>query len=239
LGVGVFIVAAHLFFKQRFFLFFTLDLLLLAYLIFRGLITLSRGGMISAFVATIIFAIFYVLSKQDKIKSILKYIGLLMAFGVALWFYSSDATGGMLANRYANKSSVGLKKKDASAGRIDLFKSEIDAFLENPFFGIGVGGGKYYRLDKLDKVTASHNEISRLIGEHGLIGIIALLLLIFVPIRHMFQQSYLARAFLSAFFVFWFLTINHSAMRIAFPAFIYGLSMALITFNEKNTVHRK
>jgi hypothetical protein len=49
----------------------------------------------------------------------------------------------------------------------------------------------------------------------------------------MFKQPYLARAFLASFLIFWFLTINHSAMRIAFPGFIYGLSVAIIVFKEK------
>jgi hypothetical protein len=48
----------------------------------------------------------------------------------------------------------------------------------------------------------------------------------------MAKQPYLARAFLGSFLIFWFLTINHSAMRIAFPGFIYGLSVAVITFKE-------
>jgi len=55
-----------------------------------------------------------------------------------------------------------------------------------------------------------------------------------IPAWHILKQPYLARAFLSAFLLFWFLTINHSAMRIAFPAFIYGISVATITFKELN-----
>jgi O-antigen ligase len=114
-----------------------------------------------------------------------------------------------------------------------LFKSELDNFYEHPFFGIGVGGSKYDRLEEEGVVAASHNEVSRLLSEHGMIGLIVLILLIFIPARHILSQPYLARAFLSAFLLFWFLTINHSAMRIAFPAFIYGLSLINITFNEQ------
>jgi hypothetical protein len=87
--------------------------------------------------------------------------------------------------------------------------------------------------------VASHSEISRLLGEHGMIGLVILFLLIIVPIKNMRHQPNLAIAFLGSFFIFWFLTINHSAMRIAFPGFIYGLSLITLKIDEENSVYRK
>ena len=233
LGVGMFIVAVYLFFKQRIFALFSVDIFLFTYLIYRGLITLSRGGVITAFFAIAVFTYYFILSKENKILNLAKYSGLLVLFGFALFAYTSNVTGGMLENRYANKNAAGTTKSDITTGRATLFASEMGAFLEHPFFGVGVGGVKFYRMEELKIQAASHNEMSRLIGEHGLIGIVALFLLITVPIRHLFKQPYLARAFLASFLIFWFFTINHSAMRIAFPGFIYGLSMAVITFKEE------
>ena len=234
LGVGVFIVGAHLFLKRRIFMLFSIDIVLFTYLIYRGLITFSRGGMITAVMAISVFTYYFILSKENKILNLAKYAGLVALFGFALFVYTSNVTGGMLENRYANKNAAGATKSDFTTGRGTLFISEMSAFMEHPFFGIGVGGGKFYRMEELEIQAASHNEMSRLIAEHGLIGIVALFLLIMVPIRHMFKQPYLARAFLASFLIFWFLTINHSAMRIAFPGFIYGLSVAIIVFNEKD-----
>jgi O-antigen ligase len=228
LGIGVFIVVVHLFFSRRIFQLFFIDIILFSYLIFRGLITLSRGGMVTALFAIAAFTFFFILARNDKLKIIVKYSGLVVLFGVVLFVYTSNVTGGMLENRYTNKNSIGVKKQDVSTGRLELFKAEIGAFLENPFFGIGVGGVKYYRAEQLNKMAATHNEMSRLIGEHGLMGVLALLILLITPTVHILKQSFLARAFLSAFLIFWFLTINHSAMRIAFPAFIYGLSVCVI-----------
>ena len=233
LGVGAFIVGVHLFLKRRIFTLFSIDIVLFTYLIYRGLITFSRGGMITAVLAMSLFTYYFVLSKENKIINLAKYSGLVAMFGFALFVYTSNATGGMLENRYANKNAAGTTKSDITTGRGTLFMSEMTAFMEHPFFGIGVGGGKYYRMEELEIQAASHNEMSRLIAEHGLIGLVALFVLITVPIRHMFKQPYLARAFLASFLIFWFLTINHSAMRIAFPGFIYGLSVAIIVFKEK------
>ncbi len=234
IGVGVFIVAVHLFFKRRIFALFSVDMLLFTYLIYRGLLTFSRGGMITAFLAIAVFTYYYIRARENKILNLAKYSGLVVLFGFALFMYTSIATGGMLENRYTNKNAAGNEKSDFTTGRGKLLMSEITAFMEHPFFGVGVGGGKYYRMDELDIQAASHNEMGRLIGEHGLIGIIALIVLIVVPMRHMSKQPYLARAFLGSFLVFWFLTINHSAMRIAFPGFIYGLSVVVITFKKED-----
>ena len=239
LGLGIFIFTVHMYYKKRFFLFFIIDILMFTYLIFRGLITFSRGGMITALAAVLLFISFFIISKKDKLKNIVRYVGLVGLFGLALWLYTSNITGGMLENRYTNRNALGIEKKDASAGRVTLFKSELESFYNNPFFGIGVGGSKFYRKEKFDIEAASHNEMSRLLSEHGILGIIALLILIVVPVKNILNQSNLPRAFLSAFFVFWFLTINHSAMRIAFPAFIYGLSVITVVSNEKNSLYRE
>ena len=232
LGMGVFIVAIHFVFKKRIFPLFVMDVLLFMYLIYRGLITLSRGGMLTAFIALVAFMFFYLLARKDTVNQLFKYVGIVMFFGVILVLYTADATGGMLINRYTNKNAAGVAKNDFSTGRIALFEGELDNFYEHPFFGIGVGGSKYHRLEEEGIVAASHNEVSRLLSEHGMIGLVILLLLIAIPTKHILSQPYLARAFLSAFLLFWFLTINHSAMRIAFPAFIYGLSLVVITFKE-------
>ncbi len=239
IGLGSFIVVAHLLFKKRIFPLLFIDMFLFVYIIYRGLITFSRGGMITAMLAISAFLFFYILARKDKIQQLFKYTGLIMLFGIALFVYTANLTGGMLINRYTNKNAAGITKSDFSTGRVDLFKSELENFFEHPFFGIGVGGSKYERFEETDVLAASHNEVSRLLSEHGMIGLIVLILLLLIPANHILNQPYLARAFLSAFLIFWFLTINHSAMRVAFPAFIYGMSVMIITFNteeeEENT----
>jgi O-antigen ligase len=176
------------------------------------------------------------MSRKDSLNQFIKFSGLALLIGVTLWGYTSYKTGGMITNRYTNKNTQGIEKQDISTGRVKIFLNEFKAFLDNPFFGIGVGGGKFYRDKTMNNKVASHNEVSRLLGEHGMIGIIVLILLISIPTMHILNQPYLARAFLGAFLLFWFLTINHSAMRIAFPAFIYGLSVVTITFKDPEEI---
>lgn len=235
LGFGVFVFLVHLLFKKRIFSFFFIDVFFFMYLIYRGLLTFSRGGMLTALFAIFIFSFYYILASKDVFTQFVKYTGILVFLSISLWGYTAYKTDGMLTNRYTNKNAAGIEKKDFSTGRIAIFKGEFEVFLNNPFFGIGVGGGKYHRFETTNVMAASHNEVSRLLGEHGMIGVIILLLLLVVPIHHILRQPLLARGILSAFLVFWFLTINHSAMRIAFPGFVYGLSVAVISFNQKKT----
>ena len=239
LGFGVFIFAVFLFFRKRVFFLLFVDVFIFMYLVFRGLITFSRGGMLTAFIAITIFVFYYIAASKDKLKNTVKYGVIIVLSGVALWIYTSNLTSGMLENRYTNKNAAGITKDDITTGRIDLFKSELSNFYEHPFFGIGVGGSKYERMEEEGIVAASHNEMSRLLSEHGMIGLFILILLLVKPLQHILRQPLIFRAFLSAFLVFWFLTINHSAMRVAFPAFIYGLSLVTITKDEENTIHRK
>ena len=239
LGLGIFIVTVHLFLKKRIFSFLLADSVLLIYVIFRGFLTFSRGGIVTAFLAIGFFTFFYIQSTKEKLKNWIKFGTLFVFFGISLLLYTSNLTGGMLMNRYTNKNAAGIEKKDISTGRVTIFETDLEGFFDHPFFGLGVGGSKFYRLDKLDRVAASHNEVSRLLSEHGMIGLVILFLLVIVPIKNIHSQSNLAIAFLGAFFLFWFLTINHSAMRIAFPGFIYGLSLITFIKDEKTSLYRE
>ncbi len=234
IGIGIFILSIFIFLKQKLSGFLVLDGLFLAYFIYRGLLTFSRGGIISAGAALLFFIIFIILYKKQPIKNTIKSISILLIFIISIWTYTSGVTGGKLDNRYAGKNAIGQKKRDATAGRGKIFNTQLQSYYDAPLFGIGVGNGKYKRELSMAKVTAaSHNEVSRLLEEHGSIGLIILIILIMVPLFHSYNRNNYERAFLISFYVFWFLTINHSAMRVAFPGFIYGLSLLNIVEDEK------
>ena len=232
LGLGIFIISVFILSNKRFTGYLFLDVFVLLYFVYRALLTFSRGGLITGIVAIISFIVFYSLFKKLSLGTFISYAGLTAVFIVSIWLYTSNITGGMLDNRYAGKNAKGVQKKDISSGRVDILAEQIKSFTENPL-GIGVGNGKYKRLGAIGNVTAtSHNEIGRLIEEHGVIGFIILLLLLLLPLANFWYGNNYQRAFISAFYLFWFLTINHSAMRIAFPGFIYGLCLINITNEE-------
>lgn len=238
LGLGMFAFATLLIMRKRFSGFLILDFIILLYVSYRALITLSRGGLITALIAITAMSFFYFLSRKNSIFHFFKYVVVVGVLTVPLFIYTSELTNGMLINRYTNKNAKGIAKTDMSAGRIEVASNELDGFYNNPFFGIGVGTGKFKRIDELGYKIASHNEVSRLLGEHGMIGLFIIFLLITVPLIKMNKEPLRNRAFLSAFLIFWFLTINHSAMRLAMPAFVYGLAVMSITNKKEIALQR-
>ena len=227
IGLGMFILTVFILSKYKLTGYLFLDSIFLIYFSYRGLLTFSRGGIITSFITLLVFSLFYILYKKIAFSVLLKYIFIAGFFIVAVWLYTSNITGGMLNNRYTGKNAVGIQK-DITTGRIDIFEVQFDNFLKNPL-GIGVGNGKYERLKSIEHVTgASHNEVGRLLEEHGIIGFFLLLLLMIVPLFNFFRGNFLQKAFIISFYTIWFLTINHSAMRIALPGFIYGLSLIRI-----------
>ena len=233
LGYGVFAIGLLIIAKQRITGFVLFDVLLFMYVFYRSLITFSRGGLITGIAALIVFAFFYALANKDIFKVLTKYILVSVVIVISTWIYTSEITGGMLTNRYLGQNAKGVKKADITSGRANIMRNQFESFMENPILGIGVGNGKYKRKESGHKITAAaHNEVGRIVEEHGLIGMFSLLLLLIVPLLNLKNQSTVGKGLTLSFYLLWFLTINHSAMRIAFPGVIYGLSLIKITHNE-------
>lgn len=229
LGYGIFIIVILIVEKYKITGNRILDYILLAYFVYRALLTFSRGGVLTSIIAIILFLLVYLVTNRNFGINLFRYGVLGLVFIGGLYLYTSDITGGMLDNRYTNKNARGIEKEDITAGRADIFETQLENWLINPFFGIGVGSGKYKRLNEEEGITAAaHNEVSRLLEEHGLIGLICLFILLFTAFRSIMYQPFFNWGILFAFLALWFLTISHSAMRIAFPGFMYGLSLIQI-----------
>ncbi len=237
LGMGCFLLATRLFtIKNKFIN--IIDTLLLILMGYRAVITFSRGGIFTAIACIVAFLIFFYY-KQDSKRIEGTNIRILMIIGISavVWVFSSLETRGLIGNRYTNRDAAGELKEDITTGRAELITTELTAFYKHPITGIGVGKGIEYREENLGVRIASHNEISRLLAEHGVLGIFALAILLVVPL--IFWFKFKNNFYFLAFVAYWFLTINHSAMRIAMPAFVYGLALLYIADEKKNPVHRK
>lgn len=238
LGLGMFILFSRLLIiKSR--LINIIDLGLLGFMSFRAIVTFSRGGVITAAVCAVIFVVFYFISSSNREKALLlPKISVVLVLLVTTWFISSVVTTGLIDKRYSNQDAAGRLKEDISTGRSELIESELNAFLEHPFTGIGVGKMKEYRLKRTGTEAAVHNELSRLLSEHGIFGIFIFLLLFFTPIFYRITNR--SNVYLFSFLIFWLLTINHSSMRIAAPAFIYGLCLlTIVNAKKKTAIHRQ
>ena len=143
--------------------------------------------------------------------------------GIGIWTYTSLETGGLINKRYANQDATGRLKKDRLGGREEIMDTEFKLFLENPIMGVGAGMGKVLRKTDFNIEAASHNEITRMLSEHGLFGILGLLILFVAPF--ILYLNNVQHLYFFSFYLFWLLTINHAAMRTAAPAFVYALTL--------------
>jgi len=224
LGLGMFIFFTRLILFSKSKLESFINVVLFAFISFRGIVTFSRGGIITGVVMIVclLFLFYFFSNTRGKIKLKLVFVltGLL---SVSIWTYSSFQTKGLIEKRYANKDARGREKTDRLGGREQIMDAEIKLFIDNAFLGVGAGLSKYKRAQELGGEVASHNEITRLLAEHGVFGILAFLILFATPIVGYINN--IQHLYFFSFFLFWLLTINHAAMRIAAPAFVYALCL--------------
>ncbi|OAZ05390.1 O-antigen ligase family protein [Flavobacterium succinicans] len=237
LGFGIFIFFVQLLLNSSNALLQLINGGLVVVFAFRGLVTFSRGGVYTGVVMILLLVVILYFQANFQTKPKIAGIILLSFLGMlAVWSYSSIQTNGLLNKRYANQDASGREKKSILTGREYLMETELKMFFENPVLGVGVGKNKELRQSLTGIEAASHNEITRMLAEHGALGVVCLLILLLTPL-YLFavdQQNLLALSF----YIFWLLTINHAAMRLAAPAFVYALSL-LKVHREAPAVHRK
>lgn len=237
LGLGMFIFFSRTILESRTKFMLGLNLLIAINMSYRGIVTFSRGGMITGFLMIILLLLFLYYKSNYTGRVKLNYIIVFIALAmIVTWAYTSFQTGGLIDKRYANQDAAGRTKESQFTGREDVALGEINAFLNNPIFGVGVGKGVEVRKAETGDGTLSHDEITRMLAEHGSLGIVGLLILFFTPLFLYIENKF--NMFLLCFVVFWFLTINHAAMRTAAPAFVYSLSLLNVYF-EKNIGKKK
>jgi len=241
LGYGWLIILLLIFLKEKVTFNNVITYGLLTFIFYRSLFTFSRGGNVAAVLAFISFYFVYSISSGKRIKSSKFFVTFAL---VALIFggvvqYLDSATGGMFAYRFTGRDVMGDKKEDITSGRNEILEMEYELFKENPF-GVGVGGSMHFRTVKYGNDLASHNEFGRLLSEHGILGIIAIFILIISPLIHYRKLSLMGnRAFSMMFFVLCLASMMHSGCRTAMPEFLYGLSFIYLTPKlHENTIYR-
>jgi hypothetical protein len=232
LGLGMYVFFTRLMFESKNKFTFIINLILALSITYRGLVTFSRGGMLTGFAMILVLLLFVYINMNSVKRLKLYYMFAIMSIAVILtWIFTSSQTEGLIDKRYANQDAMGRKKESNFSGREDIFESEIEAFMDSPILGVGVAKGLELRKEQTGLIIASHNEITRSIAEHGVLGIIALLIVFFTPIFLYLDNK--QNLYLFCFVLFWLFTINHAAMRIAAPAFVYALSLLKVSINEE------
>ncbi len=216
-----------------------LDWLMLFYIVLRALLTFSRGGVLGSVLAlsgSVLVLYFSYRSFRQKVIKAIPYLAFGVVFFVGVFLFANKITNNLLVYRYqgltTNEMIAGEKISGTGmlTGRDYLIEAELMAFKDFPLLGTGYGMSESYRAAYFGEPIASHTEYSRLIGEHGLLGIFFILIgFIGLPIYFFFKEpNPETRCFFIAFFLLGLFTMFHAAMRLALPGLLLGAAFMRI-----------
>ena len=215
----------------------------------QGLLTFSRGGMMTGFLG--IFVILYFLRaatpfqvRKFGLVKIGKYLLPALILMVGTFYLVNRLTDGMLLLRYQGETQgtiTGTKQKSfnsITSGRFDIFMGDLELWMDQPILGVGVAASKYLR-ERMNGVVA-HVELSRLLAEHGIFGLAYFAILIFYGWKLLKSHPNPALlGILCALFAVGLFTSFHAAMRTFVSPLMIGLSMLSVREIRKKAVPDK
>jgi O-Antigen ligase len=227
LGICIFFIVVLRYYGVSFSGFRVIDYLLIIILLFRALITFSRGGIFGASVALGAFMALNILAGFGGRRSLNMIMVTVFVFSIAMiiWSYTNSLTENALEYRYAGINYRTGKQEEYTTGRVMIMRRDLNTFLDNPVLGVGPGIGKLQKFEGVRKAVVAHSEWSRMLAEHGSFGLIALLMLIFVPFAHTLSAPQSVRPLLFAIFILAIFSMIHAAMRLSIIAFLYSLAL--------------
>ncbi len=184
---------------------------------FQSALTFSRGGIYLAFLSAVISLAYFLREPRLKAKVILTTFLLFVITTFLVVPRLDSFTGGAFKKRFENPSTT---------GRDTLVKSDLEEWKENFISGVGPGQARFHRSSG-DEGHVAHTEFSRLLAEHGLYGLGALLMLLIAMFRSFARAgTNLEKAVTASLFCWSFLYMAIDAMRLVAPCFIFGLAFA-------------
>jgi hypothetical protein len=188
----------------------------------QSALTFSRGGTFNLLVALVVTIPFFMRTAQMAVRffTVAALVGLVIAFVMVPVI--QNLTGNEFGHRFTSADPT---------LRTDLMRSEIDIWSHNLGLGIGVGMEELTIADQGATLrgqvprTSSHTEYTRMLAEHGVLGLLAMLTLVAIAVRSIRSQVLpLGRVF-SVFLMAWCATeVGHSATRLALSGFVFGLA---------------
>lgn len=182
-------------------------------------LTFSRGGLYNVAASILMIAVFSIQSRRLR-RTFLPIFILAMVIG-AVFIYPrlNDFTEGMLQIRFSDTDPT---------GRLDIAKTEIELWQDYPVFGVGPGMSAFHLVDELGKKVAAHTEYTRMLAEHGILGVLSAIVLLILSFKAILRDPSRQAQGISAAFVAWSLMeMAHAAMRLSAIGFTFGLAFII------------
>ena len=182
----------------------------------QSALTFSRGGLYAAAGAAVAGAACWLRDARSRVTLVAALVLLALIVHLLVLPRLEEFTGGKFAGRFGSLDAT---------GRVELAVEDIRLFLTHPILGVGAGGS----LAAHSRRVAAHTELTRLPAEHGVLGVVALGVLITMFMTCVrAAQTHQQKALVVALCTWSLLTMTHSAMRTVAPAFAFGLAFALV-----------
>jgi len=225
LGLGVFLALACLLIFQNAAKYWFYLMIAAVLFLTQSVMTFSRGGIYNALGAIIIVTLVWFQRPSVAARRLAPIIGLVVLFLALVFPVFDNFTGGLLKERFEDTGTT---------NRTEIAESDVQLFLANPLLGVGVGSSYGMREDLLGHKAMTHTEFSRLLSEHGMFGVAALLLLAcMLVLCFRKQQTVSGRAFVAGAAVWACLFMTNAAMRLAAPSFMLGLMYSTVLVRRK------
>jgi len=214
-----------------------LSFVVISFFLFRGLLTFSRGGILTGLVAAVLSYLYLNWRLKKNIsKSVVRLT--FIALGCYIVFtISNQITGGTLAERYHGQTSSTLNGNrkinlnTITTNRSNIALAEFAIFSDHIFLGVGPGGGYEARKQYMGTEIASHTELTRLLAEQGIPGLLIGVTFLFYPLFRLKNSKSVKESFyLIAFFSLAIITSFHSSMRTTITPLFWSLSCARFSF---------
>ena len=185
------------------------------------MLTFSRSG-VYALLPSVFIAFLY---QPKNIKSILSVALISIVSLIIILTKLNNFTNDALQLRYT------IEENDP---RFALMKSDFDAWLDNPVFGAGFGRAKKYR-ERENRGLVSHNEISRVLAEQGILGFFCILIILSIVIDRIKRERLkLFMPYILFLTIFSFIFFNSNAFRLYLPGFSLGLVFLSVNQTENH-----
>jgi len=236
LGFGFFITSLSILLGIKITQSIFLDIVLAFLFLGFGVLTFSRGGVVAGVLCFLASCFIYIRSGKGSKRLSRMFFGVVF-FGIAAYFgwqILNRFTENTITNRYVNtvNGPTGNKGTVDLSGRDDLMSNDFEAFFAHPLLGNGPSGAVAFRSKKYGNDLEAHTEFTRLLGDHGMLGLFAVVILISSGISNYRKSKGPKRIISVGFVLAAVLNMLHAAMRLAIPGLAFGFAFADFDFDE-------
>jgi len=192
----------------------------------QSLLTFSRGGMTSVAIAVSALAITQARNRRVR-NRVLVIVAIALSLGYFLVLpWLSDFTGGASDKRFS----------DTQSARTELAANDAEIFGRNILFGVGPGMIKFQRLtfdvcklrsDNCAQEASSHTEYTRMLGEHGIPGLLAIIVMAVLAFRAV-RNAGTNRPYAVAFMAWAIAQMFYANLRVVAVPFAFGIAFLQI-----------